>query len=400
VGNEPFAIDGFTFSAVSAGIKHANTDRLDLCLIAAESPCPAAGVFTTNLVKAAPVQLCAKRLEQGFCQAIVANSGNANAFTGEQGMADAAALTAEVAERLNAPRELVIAMSTGVIGNPLPMDRMRSRIPDLVSGLDPSKGMDVAKAILTTDTRPKTVFFEAETSRGPCRMVGLAKGSGMIAPNMATMLAVVLTDMRVDPAFLRDCLKIATDASFNRITVDGDTSTNDSLVAMAGGRADARELSDSRADRESFAHLMHRACGNLARQIVADGEGATKLVEIRVCGAPDDDAATRVARTIADSPLVKTAFYGEDPNWGRIVCAAGRAGVLFDPDAIDLFIGEVQVLRQGKLASDQWEPAAAAVMKANEFTVKLDLKAGQADARVLTTDLSKEYVVINADYRS
>lgn len=400
VAQESLTIDGFRFSAAAAGIKNPQAQRLDLALILADQPATAAGVFTTNLVKAAPVQICVKRISAGKCRAILMNSGNANACTGEAGMKVTLDLTRELSETLDIDPEQVFPMSTGVIGNPLPADRIRSQFPALKAGLAGDRAPDVARAIMTTDTKPKTVMLTGTHSRGTFRMLGIAKGSGMIAPDMATMLAVVLTDVKVDRLFLHDCLLSACRNSFNCITIDGDTSTNDTVIMMAGGHAEAQQLSDLAEDREVFASVLQQVCASLARQMVFDGEGATKLVEIIVSGAPDKRAANKVARTIAESPLVKTAFNGGDPNWGRIVAAAGRAGVAFDPEVVDLFIGDVPVLKNGTLASETWEPAAAAVMKAREFSVRLDLKAGNTSATFLTTDFSKEYVAINADYRS
>ena len=393
-------IKGFKFSAIAAGIKHADSDRLDLGLVAAEVPAVAAGVTTTNLVCAAPVEITRRCLEKGLCRAVLINSGNANAYTGDSGRQDALDLNLAVAHHLGTNLELVIPMSTGVIGNPLPKERMLQRIPELVLGVDRGSFGDVATAMMTTDTRPKTVCLDGWTSNGPFRILGMAKGAGMIAPNMATMLALILTDIRVEVSFLRESILYANSKSFNSITVDGDTSTNDTLVVLAGGAPDALELGPGRKDREIFSSMLDRACTDLSRQIVLDGEGATKAVEVQVCGAPDEDSARLVARAIAESPLVKSAFHGEDPNWGRIICSAGRAGVLFEPDRIDLFIGNVPIVRQGVLVQDDWESAAHEVMKAHEFSVLLDLKTGKGEAVMLTTDLSEEYVTINADYRS
>ena len=393
-------IKGFKFSAIAAGIKHADSDRLDLGLVAAEVPAVAAGVTTTNLVCAAPVEITRRCLEKGLCRAVLINSGNANAYTGDGGRQDALDLNLAVAHHLGTNLELVIPMSTGVIGNPLPKERMLQRIPELVLGVDRGSFGDVATAMMTTDTRPKTVCLDGWTSNGPFRILGMAKGAGMIAPNMATMLALILTDIKVEVSFLRESILYANSKSFNSITVDGDTSTNDTLVVLAGGAPDALELGPGREDREIFSSMLDRACTDLSRQIVLDGEGATKAVEVQVCGAPDEDSARLVARAIAESPLVKSAFHGEDPNWGRIICSAGRAGVLFEPDRIDLFIGNVPIVRQGVLVQGDWESAAHEVMKAHEFSVLLDLKTGKGEAVMLTTDLSEEYVTINADYRS
>jgi glutamate N-acetyltransferase/amino-acid N-acetyltransferase len=287
-----------------------------------------------------------------------------------------------------------------VIGVPLPATRMRERIPDLVSGLDETRFMDFARSIMTTDTRAKTVLLDGELSQGSLRIMGVAKGSGMIAPKMATMLAVVLVDLQVESAFLRECLLDANSTTFNCITVDGDTSTNDTLMVMAGGRLDAADVGHEQSDRRTFSRMLTQACADLARQIVLDGEGATKLVEIRVRGAQSKVDATRVARTIAESLLVKTAFAGEDPNWGRIIAVAGGAGVEFNPDRVDLSIGTVPVVREGQLVSGDWERGAARAMKQREFSVVLNLRSGSSEAAFLTSDLSEEYVRINADYRT
>lgn len=397
---KPITIAGFRFAAVAAGIKHSDSDRFDLGLIVSDVTASAAQVTTTNLVCAAPVTITRERIAGGRCSAVLVNSGNANAYTADKGLRDAESLTRAVSDELGIAPELVVPMSTGVIGNPLPVDRMMRRIPELVRSLRREGLPDVARAMLTTDTKPKTVSLSDEISGSPAHVVGLAKGSGMIAPNMATLLVTILTDVRVDAVFLRKALVEATRKSFNAITIDGDTSTNDTVVVMAGGHAAARELGDSTRDRETFCRLLEGACSDLALQIVRDGEGATKVVTVRVCGARDDHAAAVVARTIAESLLVKTALNGEDPNWGRIVCAAGRAGIAFDPDRVDLFIDDVPIVKAGSLVPSDWESAAHEVMKQAEFSILLDLKNGGGEAAFLTTDLSREYVSINADYRS
>lgn len=393
-------IPGYRFSAAAAGIKRAGTDRLDLGLIVSDSLASAAAITTTNLVFAAPVEITRKRLASGACRAILINSGNANAYTGEQGLRDALDLTGEVAEGVGIAADLVVPMSTGVIGLRLPVDRIRAKLPQLLKGLDQGTFMDVAAAMMTTDTRPKTVLLGGVSLDGPFKMLGMAKGSGMIAPNMATMLAVILTDIKIEPNQLRECLVEANSRTFNSLTIDGDTSTNDTVIVMAGGGSEGRELGGGHADRDAFSSLLNEACMSLARQIVLDGEGATKMVEVRVTGAPGPGAAAKVARTIAESPLVKTAFHGQDPNWGRILCSAGRAGVVFDPYSVDLFIGEVPIVKNGQVVSDDWESAAHRVMQGREFSIQLDLKAGDGEASFLTTDMSEEYVTINADYRS
>lgn len=393
-------IKGFKYSAVSAGIKHADSDKLDMGLIVADRPAVAVGLTTTNLVFAAPVEITRKRLSGGLCQALLVNSGNANAYTGARGKQDALDLTEALAKTLAIESGLVIPMSTGVIGHFLPRERMFPRIHELIQRLDPGSFMDVAQAIMTTDTRRKTVYLDGRISTGPFHIAGMAKGSGMIAPNMATMLGIILTDLRVEASFLLECLTAANDKSFNSITVDGDTSTNDTIVVLAGGSREAAELQSNSEDRRVFASLLEQACKSLAYQIVQDGEGATKVIDIQVSNAPDREAAARVARAVAESPLVKSAFHGEDPNWGRIICAAGRAGVPFEPDRIDLFIGDVPVVRDGMVVEGDWESSAHRVMAAHEFSIVLDLKGGEGKASLLTTDLSEEYVTINADYRS
>jgi glutamate N-acetyltransferase/amino-acid N-acetyltransferase len=393
-------IPGFRFSAAAAGIKEEGSTKLDLGLVVADRPCVAACVTTRNLVCAPPVTLTRERLQSGLCRAVLVNAGNANASTGIQGRIDAEELTNIVAEKLCIESNLVVPMSTGVIGTPMPTDRIRQQIDRLVAGLSPERWGDFARAIMTTDTTPKTVIQSDKLSNGIVRMMGIGKGAGMIAPNMATMLAVVLTNVRPDAELLREYLARAVEASFNCITVDGDTSTNDTVVVMGGPTEDALPLSADKADREVFASMLQRVCYDLARQMIFDGEGATKLVEIRVVGAPDERAAHKVARTVAESLLVKTALHGEDPNWGRIVAAAGRADVDLDPDRLDLSIGDVPVLEKSDPVSGDWETPAHEVMTQREFSITLGLNVGDSEARMLTTDLSADYVRINADYRS
>lgn len=392
-------VNGFKFAAVSAQIKKLGTDRLDFGLIVAEAPCVTAGMTTTNRVFAAPVKVTRERLAAGLCRVIVANSGNANACTGEAGTAACLCVGDAVAKRLGVAENLVIPMSTGVIGAPFPTERMLKRIPELVERLSPEAAADFAHAIMTTDTRPKMCSYEGELSTGRFTVLGIAKGAGMIAPDMATMLAVALTDARPSLGFLREVVNQAGTATFNRITIDGDTSTNDTLVVMAGPSAGSPELK-TMSDEDTFASVLNAACDSLAEQMVADGEGATKLVRIRVSGAPSESAGMAVAKKVANSPLVKTAFHGEDPNWGRIIAAAGMAGVEFDPAQINLAIGDVPILVNGRMVEGDWETPAHTFMTKREFTVSLDLGAGDGQAEVLTTDFSKDYVTINADYRS
>ena len=400
MNDQEFLIDGFRFAAVPAAVKKADSDRLDFALILSETPAVTVGVTTTNLVCAAPVTLTRDILQAGFSQAILMNSGNANAYTGEAGISDAQSLASILAEKSGVRADLIIPMSTGVIGQRLPVDRMALRIPQLVSSLDKSSFLKVASAIMTTDTVLKTSISEKTLSNGPLKILGMAKGAGMIAPNMATMLAVILVDVRIERTYLHEVFSRINNVTFNRVTVDGDTSTNDTAVVLSGGSNGSRVLLDNMSDRTIFYDALFEVCSSLAKQIVRDGEGASKLVEIKVFGAPDEPSALKVSRRIAESPLVKTAFHGEDPNWGRIVCAAGSAGVSFDPSNIDLWIGSVQIVKSGVVNSDDWEIRAKRVMRNPEFSVLIDLKAGTSEASVFTCDLSAEYVGINADYRS
>jgi glutamate N-acetyltransferase/amino-acid N-acetyltransferase len=350
-------------------------------------------------VFAAPVAITRERAQKGTCRALLINSGNANAYTGQEGYRDAIKLTQSVAEKLNVNPQHVIPMSTGVIGHRLPMERMLDRINGLVAGLNSTSFMDVAHAIMTTDTRPKTVSLTVDTDGGPVKIVGMAKGAGMIAPNMATMLSIMLVDAELALTDLNAIAGSAADKTFNRITIDGDTSTNDTFIVLAGGRTDCTKISGSK-DLELLSDAMEHAAWSLSKQILQDGEGTTKIIEIRVRGADSADDAKKIARKIAESPLVKTAFHGEDPNWGRIICAAGNAGCNLNPDVLELRVGDVVLVQEGAPASGEWEQAAHAVMKQPEFTVVLDLHMGESEESVWTTDLSEEYVGINADYRS
>ncbi|MFH0959631.1 MAG: bifunctional glutamate N-acetyltransferase/amino-acid acetyltransferase ArgJ [Pseudomonadota bacterium] len=395
-----YEIDGFSFSTVSAGIKRPDSNRPDFALIYAEKPAVAVGVTTTNLVCAAPVIVTRQRLLGGFSQAVLINSGNANAFTGESGIRDSLALASGVAELLSINEEFVIPMSTGVIGHPLPLSRMRAKLPDLTRSLHSSKFEDVASAIMTTDTKPKIACSDKTLSNGPLKILGMAKGAGMIAPNMATMLAVIIVDALVERSLLRKVFVDINRRTFNRLTIDGDTSTNDTALVLSGGSHCSMKLKSQMSDEKIFSEALFDVCSSLAYQIVKDGEGATKVVEIIVKGAASEAAAEKVARRIAESPLVKTAFHGEDPNWGRIVCAAGSAGISFDPSKIDLWMGAIQIVRSGNLVDGDWETPASEEMGKEEFSVTIDLKKGPCEASVLTCDLSKEYVEINADYRS
>jgi glutamate N-acetyltransferase/amino-acid N-acetyltransferase len=387
---------GFRFSAVEAAVK--KPGRLDLGLILCEAEASVAGTLTRNLVRAAPVELCQERLAGGRARAVVANSGNANACSGEEGLAAARRLTACLARILGVPEAGVFPCSTGVIGLALPVERMESALPALVAaaGDDPEP---FARAIMTTDSFPKVSWRVAEIGGREVRVLGIAKGAGMIRPDMATMLAFVLTDAAVGPGPLQRLLGDAVEASFNRITVDGDTSTNDTVLALASGLAGGEALDADFEGQRLLGRALGEVCRDLARMMVRDGEGATKLVDVTVRGARDDGAALRIARTVAESPLVKTALHGEDPNWGRIAAALGRSGA-YGGGPFHIAIGGVPVTRAGLAAGAAAEAKAHEVMKGKEYEVVVELEEGRGEATVTTCDLTAEYVRINADYRS
>jgi glutamate N-acetyltransferase/amino-acid N-acetyltransferase len=391
-------IKGFKFAAVEAAVK--KPGRLDLGLIYSEVPAVSAAVFTTNKVKAAPVLLGMARLKDGICQAVAVNSGNANACTGEQGMVDAVETARLVAAGLAIPEEMVVVSSTGVIGVPLPMERLRKGIAPLIDGLGSGTLEDVAQAIMTTDTFPKLERREGEAGGRSYSLAGIAKGAGMIMPNMATMLAFIVTDTAVAPDLLRRMFSDAVDRSFNAITVDNDTSTNDTALIMANGMAGNPEIVAGTPEAFEFERLLNELLLSLAKLIVRDGEGATKFVTIMVKGAISVAEAKQVAKSVANSMLVKTAFFGQDANWGRILAAVGYSGSAVDPDAVSLFFDAVQMVDNGIFVGGDAEARGTEVLKQKEFTVTIDLKSGDGSATVYTSDLSYDYVKINADYRT
>jgi len=391
-------VNGFLFGAVKSGIR--GKDRLDLALIYCTVPATAAAVFTTSQVKAAPVLLGMERIKSGLVQAVLVNSGIANACTGEEGMAKARGAAASAALALGISEELVQVSSTGVIGQQLDMSCF-DHLPWLVSGLGPELAMDVARAIMTTDTVPKTAIRTLTINGRPVKIIGMTKGAGMIQPNMATMLAYVMTDAAVSSATLQTILPNSVNQSFNRITVDGDTSTNDTVLLLASGKA-GNDLIDDPNSTE--AKLLQEAVNELTRdlalQIVADGEGATKLVTIKVEGASSDREAELAARTVANSPLVKTAFFGQDANWGRIIAALGRSGIDFDQTSVDIAFDDAQIVGNGLWLGAAAEKAASEVLHQKSFTVTISLRQGMGSCSIYTCDLSIDYVKINADYRS
>jgi glutamate N-acetyltransferase/amino-acid N-acetyltransferase len=393
---------GFRAGSVAAEIKY--PDRPDLTLVVSERPCPAAGVFTQNQVAAAPVLVSRANLEaeRTAIRAVAANAGNANACTGEQGLADARAMAEEAAAVLDCAPEQVLLLSTGVIGVPLPMEKIRSGVKRAAQILTPDGGALAARAIMTTDTHPKQMALRVELSGGPVTIGGMAKGAGMIHPNMATMLGLLTTDAVIPVDILEGMLATAVSQSFNRISVDGDTSTNDTVFLLANGASGV--AAQTAADQEKVGEAITAVCVALAQMIVRDGEGATKFVTLRVTGAASPAAAHRVAETIATSPLVKTAFAGGDANWGRILAAAGRAGVAFDQTRTGLWIAApdekpLQLVAKGTPTAYA-EADAARIFAEAEIEVTLQIGDGSGDATMWTTDLTHDYVTINADYRT
>lgn len=390
-------VPGFRFAGVAAGIKKKGGP--DVGLIAADAPATCAAVFTGNRVKAAPVRLSAAHLRasRGRVRGIVVNSGNANACTGKAGVADARTMAATAATALGAKLGDVLVASTGVIGQPLPIDRVRAGIGAAGAALR-ADGFDAfAAAILTTDRGPKVATRTVTIGRARVTLVGCTKGAGMIAPNMATTLTFVATDATLVPGALARMTRAAVAPTFNAIAVDGDTSTNDTLAVFASGTSKADVTGPGEA---KLAGALTDLLADLARQLMADGEGVHHVVTIAVRKAASVRSATTIARRIATSPLVKTAIAGGDPNWGRLLCAIGNAGVPIDANKIGVTIGEVEAVRKGAVAPGYDESKAAAVMKSASYTITVDLGVGAHDARFLACDLSHDYVSINADYRS
>jgi glutamate N-acetyltransferase/amino-acid N-acetyltransferase len=387
---------GFRAAAVASGIKPTG---LDLALVVADGSCTAAGLFTSNRAQAAPVLLSRWQLASGRARAIVANAGCANAGTGEPGLADARE-TAKLAGRAIgcAPEEVVVA-STGVIGTRLPMTKLGAGLAEAATRLSRKGGADAARAILTTDTRPKEVAVELRLGGTTCQVGGMAKGAGMIAPNLATMLAFFTTDAAVATPELERALRDAVGESLNRITVDGDTSTNDCAVVLASGASGARPITGAGEAYRAFQAALTEAAQRLSEMLVRDGEGATRIARVVVEGAGSASDADRVVRTVAESPLVKTALHGGDPNWGRLLAAAGRAGVPFDAERVSIWIGDVQVAERGA-ASEYPESLAAAAMHEDPVRFRIRLGEGDASSWMWTSDLSRGYVDINAHYRS
>ncbi|MFP4085954.1 MAG: bifunctional glutamate N-acetyltransferase/amino-acid acetyltransferase ArgJ [Desulfobacteraceae bacterium] len=394
--DQTYTVNGFKAAAVNAGLRKG--DGADLALIFSDRPATAAGVFTTNQVKAAPVLLTRQHLAGGKARAIVANAGNANACTGTPGLKDAG-LTAEKTAALLGidPAEVMVA-STGVIGARLDMERICAALPGLARALSPEGIPEAARAIMTTDSFPKMSTFDGRADGRPYRILGLAKGAGMIMPHMATMLCFILSDIAMSADALQQALMPSVEATFNRITVDGDTSTNDMVLITANGAAQNNAL--SKGDLKAFQGGLKGVLWELSRMIVTDGEGATKLVDVKIQNAHTPREAAVAARTVANSSLVKTAFYGQDPNWGRILAALGRSGIHMAENRVNIYVDDVQIVSGGLGLGTRAEKQAAVRMKGPEFTLIIDLNNGTYGDYVLTCDLTHEYVSINADYRT
>ena len=396
---ESLGIQGFRASGVYAGIRARNMS--DMGLIVADEPCVAVGVATTNQVKAAPVLGNLKRLRSGKARAILVNAGNANAATGLQGVKNVELLSSTLAAQLDCPPNEILSASTGVIGVQLPVEKMMNALPGLVKTLSPSGLPDVARSILTTDRYTKVASDTFTLGKQQVRISAMGKGAGMICPTMATMLVFVMTDVAISRPCAQSALRTAIGPTFNSLTVDGDMSTNDTVLMLSNGLAGNTPIQKPGRYHGTFTKALTGVLEHIGKLMVMDGEGATKCVRIEVGGARTERDAKRVARQIANSPLVKTAFFGEDANWGRIVGAAGAAGVKFDPLKVSVDFNDVAVVRNGLGVPDNTvEERATAVMKNPEFTIRLNLHSGRASAAMFTSDLGYEYIKINGSYRS
>ncbi|MEK7794291.1 MAG: bifunctional glutamate N-acetyltransferase/amino-acid acetyltransferase ArgJ [Candidatus Hydrogenedentota bacterium] len=389
---------GFKASGVHAGIKK-NATKKDCALILSDVPATVAGTFTRNVMKSPPVFWNIERCEQGSARGVFINSGNANAATGDRGKRDVHKTVKHLSELLGVGEDDMCLCSTGVIGVHLPMDKITAGIAACAEALSAKGSLDAATAIMTTDTVAKEFAVEVTLSAGTIRMGAIAKGSGMVAPNMATMIAIITTDAEMKARALKHAIRSAVAESFNLISIDNDMSTSDTVLIFANG-ASGVEIKEGTKDYETFSAALTEFCRTIAKALVKDGEGATKFVEIAVEGAKDHEDAKTVARSIAYSQLVKTAFFGQDPNWGRIACAAGYAGVNFEPSDLGIWLDDVHIVHGGVVRDDYHEPDAAAVMKKPEFRVRVSIGHGEGKAMFWTSDLSQGYVSINADYRS
>lgn len=393
-------VPGLRLGAAEAAIK--KPGRKDLLVIALDPGTRVAGVFTRNAFCAAPVMLCRERLAAGTgIRALLINAGNANAATGQGGIDDAQLTTAAVGTALGCPPEAVLPFSTGVIGQRLPVERMRAAVPAALQAATPDGWLDAMRAIMTTDTVPKGATRRVQTAQGEITVTGIAKGVGMICPDMATMLAFIATDARLTQAATESALRSAVSVSFNCVTVDGDTSTNDSCVLIATGKTGAEDITPQHADYARVLAAITGVCTELAQAVVRDGEGATKFISIEVGGATSEAEARLVAYSVAHSPLVKTAMFASDANWGRIAMAIGKAGVEnLDQGSVSIALDEVQLIEHGQPHPSYREELGAAVVAKDEFSIRIGLGRGSASARVWTCDFSYDYVKINAEYRT
>ncbi len=392
------AIQGVQAAGIHAGIKNAETK--DIALIYTDAPATAAGVFTTNSVTAAPVLVCREHLTDPVAQAIIINSGNANACTGDLGMTNAHRMAAATAEQLNIKPEQVFVSSTGVIGQQLPMKAIENGIQTASKALSSDGGDDAAEAIMTTDTFPKSTAVEIEIRGKTVRIGGIAKGAGMIAPNMATMLSFLITDANINSETLQSALTRIVDNTYNLLTVDTDCSTNDTVLILATGSAENTEIVNANGqDYETFCDGLTFVCTELVKMLARDGEGATKLVEVVIKQAKNRDDAEKAARAVAESPLVKTAVFANDANWGRIMMAIGKSGAAFDPYQVDVLLGDYPLVKNGMDAGYD-EEKATQLFDNDPIRITIDLCAGDAEITMWTCDYSYDYIRINADYRT
>ena len=388
-----YKIKGFLSNGISVGIK--KDGKKDLGLIFSEREANISALFTKNKIKAAPLLIGIEKNKIGKAQAFIVNSGNANCATGKQGLIDATKMTTVIAKALNISSALVIPSSTGVIGEKLPIKKIEAKADELVSSLD-SSFEDFAEAILTTDTKIKIVTKEGKINKDPFSIVGIIKGAGMIKPNMATLLCYILTDIKASSAFLKKALKKSCDISLNRLSIDGDTSTNDSIFIMANGAS--KTLAKN--NEKLFQSLLDETLIELSKKLIQDGEGVNKLVQINVKGAKTKIDAYTVAESVAESSLVKTAIFGEDANWGRIMMAIGNADAKINPSAIDIFFDDIQMAKNSLSCGKKTEAKVSKILKKKEFSITIDLKLGKEKESFLTCDLSYDYIKINSDYRS
>ncbi|OQY09347.1 MAG: bifunctional ornithine acetyltransferase/N-acetylglutamate synthase [Fusobacteriia bacterium 4572_132] len=393
------SVAGFKAAAVNCRIK--DNDKNDLGLIVGEKKNICVGVFTQNMVRSKTIDLSIKNIENNNIKAIIVNSGNANACVGQKGYNDALKMTELIADELNIKKEEVVVASTGVIGQELPMEKIEKGIKEISKHLKKDGGEEVAKAIMTTDLVPKNIAVDIKLENGKIvRIAGIAKGSGMIHPNMATMLGFITTDMNIKKEVLQDLLREITNKTFNMISVDRDTSTNDMVIVLANGMAENEEVKDENSlDYEEFKKGLYYVMEYLAKSIARDGEGATKLIEVQVDNASSFDDAKKVGKSVINSPLVKTAIYGEDANWGRIIAAVGYSGATVSEAEIDIFVGDIQVCKNG-IGVLESEEEVNKILKTDEIKIKIDLKLGVERAKVWGCDLTYDYIKINADYRS